>query len=267
MQLLVRLDLNFLGYILWYVFYFIRSGKAAASGTVRNKNLTCSREVRFYKIHLWWNTRWVDKSAVTVNAEGQFGEDVGEAHTQPGLADSPQTHRGEPLRRHSVARSQAVCPARGGQRAPRTPRPAAPGGARAAPGSGGDPPLLGLSQRPAALGGTAAPLPKRVEAVYQYFPETSVLLAHFKASQALFPAAALLWQPLPAPPPEGARAPPAAAQPAASASRPHSRPRSRPHSPSHSRPLPVPLLQLNLPHPPPYCLLRVLLVNTGRHLE
>lgn len=39
--------------------------------------------------------RWVNKSAPTINAKAQFGEDVEEAHTQLGLTGMTQNYRGE----------------------------------------------------------------------------------------------------------------------------------------------------------------------------
>lgn len=163
-------------------FYLLWEGSSL--GTIRNENLTCSRKVRFYKIHLWWNTRWVNKSALSINAKAYFGEDVEEAaHTQLGLTGRTRNYRGEtPTQAFWGLRTRVCVLPKAGSLPSAAPRPGLlsaelraslglfrPGAAglchpqREARVAGGDSQLLSLSQRasrrPAALRDTASPLP------------------------------------------------------------------------------------------------------------
>lgn len=139
-----------------------------------------------------------------------------------------------------------MCFAQGGQPALRHPSsraalggaPGRPGlvparGSRALPpaacGSGGWRRLAPTQHFPACVPAACSPTqysiplaPRVSKQFISIFQAPSVLPALFKASKVLIPAAALLSasdqraQPLPAPPPEGARPPPAVAEPAAS---------------------------------------------------
>lgn len=234
-----------------------------------------------------------DKSAVTINAKAQFGEDVEEAHTQLGLTASPQNDRGEtpPHAFWGLVARACVLP-EAGSLPSATPRPgllsaelraslglSLPG---AAAGGWRRLQLLGISQRaspgPAALGNTASTSPRACRnslSVFSVLHQCPPRIS--KQAQGYFPL------PLCFPQPTGARSrsprrrqrAPGPRPPRPSRRHPHSRSRSGSRSPSHSRsrspshspPLPVPPLPLNLQRPPPYCPRPSISCNTGSHLE